>query len=241
MSREERPRGAPLDFNLVLRLLMWIVILIIVLVAGYLILSAVNALSAPFTGIPQAIGTQAQQFINPTPTIIASPVTVIKQVRALSRLETASFTIEKVITAETGEGPFGFLFQDKLLLIAEGEVIAGIDLGRIGDEDIKVSGNSVFVTLPASEIFEYFLNEENTRVYSRDTGLLGQQKDLETLARQEAERAILAGALEHGILDMAQDNAEQVIRSLIEGLGFDDVTFVRATPAPDQDRGESGP
>jgi hypothetical protein len=213
--------------------LVLVAILVVVLVVGYLIVDTMLALRQPMSGI----GTQIQQILNPTPTIIADPVTVVRQVRSLSRLETASYTIEKVITAESGEGPLGFLFQDKLLLVAQGEVIAGVDLERIGEGNVQVVQDTVFITLPASEIFVATLDNDATYVYDRQTGVFGQQVDLETLARQEAEKAILQAALDDGILNMAQDKAEQVVQKLLEAVGFREVVFVRGTPAPDQNRG----
>ncbi len=47
----------------------------------------------------------------------------------------------------------------------------------------------------------------------------------------------LQAALDDGILNMAQDKAEQVVKSLMEAVGFNEVVFVRGTPAPDQNRG----
>lgn len=242
MGKQDGIQGHRRDgLNRVLSLLILVAILLVILVVGYLIIDTILAMREPVVGVPAMFQTQVQQVLNPTPTIVADPVTVIRQVRSLSRLETASFTIEKVITAQSGEGPLGFLFQDKLLLVAQGEVIAGVDLERLGDGDVQVAGSSVFITLPASEIFSATLNNDRTYVYNRQTGLLGQQVDLETLARQEAESAILQAALDEGILNMAQDNAEQVIQKLLEALGFAQVTFIRGTPAPDQNRGTAQP
>ncbi|HEC23474.1 MAG TPA: DUF4230 domain-containing protein [Chloroflexi bacterium] len=236
MGQDETPRGG-FDFRRLLVSLILLAILLVILIGGYLAVDTILTLRRSTGSVPRAVGTQVQQVLHPTPTLIADPVTIIRQVRSLSRLETASFTIEKVITAESGEGPFGFLFRDRLLLVAQGQVIAGVDLSRMGEEDIQVVGTTVFVTLPAAEIFVATLNNDNTYVYDRQTALLGQQVDLETLARQEAEREILQAALEGGILEMARDNAEQYIGSLIRALGFEEVVFVTATPAPDQDRG----
>lgn len=211
--------------------------LICVVLIGFLVVDTILKLSKPVVNLPGAMGTQVQEIINPTPTIFADPQTVILQVQALSRLETTAYTIEKVITAETGEGPLGFLFSDKLLLVAQGQVIAGVDLGRLGDGDIQISGKSVFVTMPAAEIFVSTLNNDETYVYDRQTGLLGQQVNLETLARQEAEGRILEAALEDGILDTAQHNAELTVQGLLYALGFEEVVFVKGTPAPGQNLG----
>lgn len=233
MTDEDRSGGQSGGVGRLLSTLVLVAILVVVLVVGYLIVDTLLAIRQPIAGV----GTQVQQLLHPTPTIIADPVTVVRQVRSLSRLETASYTIEKVITAESGEGPLGFLFQDKLLLVAQGEVIAGVDLERIGEGNVQVVQDTVFITLPASEIFVATLNNDATYVYDRQTGVFGQQVDLETLARQEAEKAILQAALDDGILNMAQDKAEQVVKSLMEAVGFNEVVFVRGTPAPDQKRG----
>jgi hypothetical protein len=213
-------------------------ILLIILVVGFLVVDTIMQLRQPVVGGRGAVATQVQQVINPTPTIIADPETIIRQVQALARLETASYTVEKVITAESGEGAFGFLFRDELLLVAQGQVIAGIDLARMGEGDVRVAGDTVFVTVPAAEVFVSTLDNDATYVYDRRTGLLGQQIDLETLARQEAEQEILSAALEDGILDMAEGNAEIYLTGLMYALGFEEVVFVNATPAPDQNMGE---
>jgi hypothetical protein len=226
---EDKPRPTT-EVNRILPSLILLAILVVVAVIGYLIVDTIKTVTSPVNSVSGTIGTQAAQILHPTPTIVADPVTIIKQVRSLSRLETSSFTIEKVITADSGEGPFGFLFQDKLLLVAHGEVIAGVDLGRMDDGSVKVVGTSVFVTLPASEVFVAY-------VYDRQTGVLGQQKDLETLARQKAQQAILQAAIDGGILNLAQDNADQVVKKLLEALGFTDINFVHGTPMPDQNRG----
>jgi hypothetical protein len=233
MSRDDKTGRQGIGASRFLSSLVLVAILIVILVTGYLIVDTLIAMRQPIT----TANTQIQQILNPTPTIIADPVTVVRQVRSLSRLETATYTIEKVITAKSGEGPLGFLFQDKLLLVAEGQVIAGVDLERIGEDNVQVVGDAVFVTLPASEIFVATLDNDKTYVYDRQTGLLGQQVDLETLARKEAEKAILQAALDDGILNMAQDKAEQVIQKLLEAVGFIEVHFVRGTPAPEQNRG----
>ncbi len=236
-----RPPGRERNVNRWVNTLILLLILVVIVVVGFIAVDTLVSLTRPVTGLPGAVSTQVQQVLNPTPTIIASPTTIVRQVQALSRLETASYTIEKVITAESGEGPLGFLFRDRLLLVAQGQVIAGVDLSRIQREDVQVVGTTVYMTMPAAEIFVATLNNSNTYVYDRQTGVLGQQIDLETLARQQAERAILDAALEDGILDMAQRNADQTVEGLLRALGFEEVVFIQGTPSPGQNRGTQGP
>lgn len=209
-----------------------VVIIVVVAAIGFLAVDTLLALRRPFGSVPGDIEETVRAVVNPTPTIIADPVTIVLEIRSLARLETAAYTLEKVVTAESGEGPLGFLFKDRLLLVAHGEVIAGVDLSKITEDDIIVTGDEVFVTLPAAEIFVATLDNDQSYVYDRETGLLGPEVDLETLARQEAERQILDAALEDGILQKAQDNAEVYVRGLLQALGFEQVTFITATPMP---------
>jgi len=213
------------------------VILVLILLAfvGSMLLyfGLLRQVTEPLEKAEQVLEEQLAGVTNPTPTIIPDPLTIIRQVRDLSRLETASYTIEKVITAETGQGPFSFLFGDRLILVARGQVIAGVDLGKMGDGDILVADDgTVVVTLPQAEILVATLDNQRSYVVDRDTGLIGMNPALETEARQAAEQEVLDAALEDGILEMAQRNAEMYVRQLIMALGFSDVVFVQAVPSP---------
>jgi len=158
-------------------------------------------------------------------TIDASQAAVVKEMRSLGRLETSAFTIEKVIEAKKdGGGPWSdVLFGDKLLLIAHGEVVAGYDLSGLSDDDIERVGGSLRVKLPAPQIFSVRLDNEQTRVYDRDQGLLTRgDKDLESEARLAAEQSIRDAACAAGILHEAQENAVKQLGAVLRALGYPD-------------------
>ena len=153
------------------------VILVLILLAlvggGLLFFGALRQLTQPLEAAEQALQERFEGIVNPTPTIIPDPVTIILQVRDLSRLETASYTVEKVITAESGQGAFAFLFGDRLILVAHGQVIAGVDLGKMGEDDIILAEEgTVVVTLPAAEILVVDLDNQDSYIYDRDTGVI---------------------------------------------------------------------
>lgn len=192
--------------------------------------TAANANSAlqPLSEANQSMQTQVAQLLNPTPTIIPDPVTYITEIRSLARLETIQYSIEKVITAEMGQGSFGFLFGDKLLFVAHGYVIAGIDMAKIEPQHMRYEGGVLYVTLPPAEVFVATLNNEKSYVYDRDTGIFTKGiNDLETLARQSAEQEILKAAMEDGILNQAQVNAEAFLIRFFAALGFPNTIFVK--------------
>jgi len=221
--------NSKLNFNTVILLL----ILFALIVGGVFLINSIRRLTRPLEEAERALQEQFAEITNSTPTIIPDPVTIIRQVRGLSRLETASYAVEKVITAESGQGAFALLFGDRLILVAHGQVIAGVDLGKMGEGDIIIADEGmVVVTLPPAEVLVATLDNQKSYVVDRDTGLVGMNPALETEARQAAEEEILNAALEGGVLEMAQRNAEAYVRQLILALGFREVIFAQVTSAP---------
>jgi hypothetical protein len=158
--------------------------------------------------------------------INVSQPTVVHQIQALERLETVSYSMDKIISGER-DNPIlpAFLAGDKLLLVVHGEVIAGVDLSKLQPTDVSVSGQRVSVHLPQAEIFTTTLDNSKTRVYSRDTGIFSiPDPNLESEVRQEAERQLRIAALQDGVLNTATENARHTVTTMLNGLGFQGVT-----------------
>jgi len=208
------------------RPIFWIALIIVAIVGTWMFVRPRNnqlstGLGSPLEGLLPEL----------TPTIYPSSASVIHSVQMLSRLETVTYSIEKVITAESGQGPLGFLFGDKLLLIAHGDIIAGVDLAQLGVDDVIIHDDgTVTMRLPPVEVFVATLDNTRTSVYDRKTGVAGLNTQLETSARQEAERLILEAAIEDGLEWKAEENARSVLRSFLLGLGFKNVIFVDVMP-----------
>lgn len=154
-----------------------------------------------------------------------SEQTVIKQVQSLNRLETASYTIEKVIDVGTTGNKFSqFLYGDRILLIAHGTVIGGFDMSKVSKDSVDVKGEVLRVKLPSPEILVTKLDSDQTRVYDRRQGLLTKgDENLETEARSEAEKVIKDAACKGGILGEASKNARNQLTGLFKSLGFETV------------------
>lgn len=155
-------------------------------------------------------------------------IAVIKQIEALQRLETAKFTLEKIIDIGTSGSEFReILFGDRILLIAHGDVIAGFDLTNLKDEDVQISDGNITLTFPPPQILVARLDNEKTRVYDRKQGLLSKgDKNLESEARRSAEGIIKTAACDGGILEQASENAKKQITLLLKSLAFQTVTII---------------
>jgi len=158
---------------------------------------------------------------------------LVTQVRDLSRLETAAMRVTHVstITQSVGILP-DILAGDELTLFAVGDVIAGMDLGQITPEDVRMDGDVLVIHLPPARLLVTRLDNEKTRVISRETGVLRREDiHLETRARQDAERGIRREALREGILDQATGAAEVKLAAFLHTLGARKVRF-ETTPTP---------
>ncbi|UYN91003.1 MAG: DUF4230 domain-containing protein [Anaerolineales bacterium] len=187
---------------------------------------AANATLNPVQELSQSVSTQVANVLNPTPTVIPDPVTIVHEVRSMARLETIQYSVEKIITAETRQGLFGFLVGDRILFVAHGTVIAGVDLQKLQPEDMRIEAGVLYVTLPPAEIFVATLENDKSYVYDREQGVLTRgDQSLETVARQAAEDEIEKAALADGILNQAQINAENFLYRFFLQLGFPEVIF----------------
>lgn len=217
----------PLTLLGILLIVAWAAIQIVATVRG-----ATEANLGPVQDLANTVGTQVANVLHPTPTVLPDPITIVHDVRSLARLETIQYSMEKVIVAESGQEPFGFLFGDRLLFVAHGRVIAGVDLEKLGPEDLWVEEGVLYVRLPAAEVFVAVLDNDQSYIYDREIGALTKgNQELETAARRVAEDEILKAALQDNILDQAQLNAENFLYRLLLDLGFPDVIFVDAENA----------
>jgi hypothetical protein len=161
------------------------------------------------------------EVVRPTPEVIVS-------MRQLALLQTSSFHMERVIDLRDKQSHvFGLVHvEDAILLVAAGDVTAGVDLSTLRDEDVVVDAvkHSVRIVLPPAQILSATLDNQATYVHTRRTDALAKrQETLETRARQEAERTLRDAAIAGGILERARDGAERAVRGLARSLGFESV------------------
>ncbi len=157
---------------------------------------------------------------------------VVLGIRRLNQLTTVEYTAQVLVTEEENAEIFQqplpeFLTGEQLLLVAVGEVQAGVDLDTLGPEDVRVVGETITIDLPDAQILGFSLDEGKTRLYDRDRGLFKIRGNDELIeeARRKAEDRGVETARENDILEKAQDNAEVSIRTLMTSSGYERVVF----------------
>ena len=188
-----------------------------------------GVLTVIILGFGILVGIVVSRFVDAPAARFYNTSAILRQVQTLSHLVTVKYVMEKVEILEVpSENTIGRLVgsQNRLLLLAHGIVKAGTDLGKLKSEDIQVRGNRVVIKLPPAQITDAYLDEHQTKVIDRTTGLLApSDKDLERTARQNAVEAIRRAARTSGILSDADERARDQLKVLFLQLGFEEVEF----------------
>lgn len=160
--------------------------------------------------------------VRPTPNVVTA-------IRDLSRLESSQYHVERVLDLTDKQTRFFGLVEaeDAILLVAAGDVTAGIDLAELKEGDVVADPETkkARIKLPPPKILSARLDNERTYVHTRKTDVLAQRKEaLESKARREAERSIEEAAKKSGILERAGKNATRTVESLVRSLGYTEVS-----------------
>ena len=154
---------------------------------------------------------------------------VVEGIQGLNQLATVRWKESVIITRKSGGTELEQLVAgEEVTVVATGYVEAGVDLTDLGRDDVRVNEETVTIRLPEPEILSTGLDEEETRIYDRDFGLLNIHPDdaLVEEARDVAVDKIEAAARYEEILTQAGQNAENSVRAFVTSLGFEQVEFV---------------
>lgn len=163
---------------------------------------------------------------------------IVQSVRRLSELSTVEVVESTTVEKGQDRGWLDWATGDRIFLFAVARISAGVDLSMVDDADVTIDeeANAISLRLPSPGITGIEVDNDQTRVYDRDTGVLtGGDDDLERTARLAAEDLMVDAALEDGLLERARDNTELALTELFTSAGFDEVEIT--FDDPDQGRG----
>ncbi len=199
--------------------------LVTLLVIAFLARGLISSLLLPSLNLPWSAPT-------PQPTVITGAA-VVQEIQQLERLETSSYSIQTVVTAER-PGGFAGIGHQKVLIIVHGTVTAGIDLSKLKPQDVTVSpdGKRVKLKLPEAEILSKYLDESRTDIYDFQTGLFTRpDASLITEAQRSGAGKVLQAACDDGIMARATTEGQHAVEQMLKLVGFDTIEFEN-TPVP---------
>ncbi len=146
---------------------------------------------------------------------------LVEKIEAIGKLELVRYQISDVLEHKNKTD---FLPEASVLLIVKAEAVGCIDLTKISKEDIEINADTAVVNLPQPEICYVKIDHKNSRVYDtkmaffREAGLVDE-------AYKAAERHVTAEVKKSSILAQTKTNATNVLKPILEGLGYKTVRF----------------
>jgi len=146
---------------------------------------------------------------------------IMEKVVAVGKLELVKFYIRDILE-QTKENKWWF--NAKVTLIITGEVAGCIDLRTIDSTDIQLTETDLTLTLPQPEICYSKIDHKNSKVYNIEHGEF-EEAELIDSAYKAAEKQIEAAAVQMRIKEQTRQNAEFVLRPLLESFTGKKVTL----------------
>jgi len=150
----------------------------------------------------------------------------------LSEYRAAEGSFQAVIDLEK-DTPFvpGIVKGERTTYLAVGSVDGLVDFGAIDEGAVEVTGESVTITLPPPRLAEPEIDLGQSRVLSRDRGVLdrigGAFSDNPTSEREVAvlaEDDLAGAAADSDLLRRTEDNTRAMLTGLARSFGYTDVT-----------------
>lgn len=191
---------------------------IAILIIAYFVLAKMDILPS-FKNIFQAKKTA----IDNTPIVIT-------QMKSIAQLMTISSYDEVVVdsTKKTLLQLPGLINQpiipqnSSLVIIAQGQIIAGIDLSEIQQKDVYVRDDSVAIKLPPPKILDVIVNPSQYEIFIEEGGWL---PDEVSNLKVKAKQIMIDRFLNNGTLAKANQQAAMIMENFLRTSGFKKVTL----------------
>ncbi|OEH92077.1 hypothetical protein BFG57_17005 [Bacillus solimangrovi] len=155
----------------------------------------------------------------------------VTEVRELSKLATAEAFVKTVIEHEDNQ-LFGKDInvnvpgtKRKVLLIIPGNILAGVDLQQVSENDINIDEEkkTMHITLPHAQLLqEPSLDVDEVKLFSVEGVFRGDvdwEEGFEFAA--EAKQQMIEEATEMGLFTRAEEQAEKVLQQFFAKLGYE--------------------
>ncbi len=156
---------------------------------------------------------------------------ILERVQNMSALVTTRYSYSSMVTSEREmPGILAGLYGESMAMIAVGYVTAGIDLSKLGDGDVEFEDGVLSLHLPAPELQDCFLNEQDSYIVSYNSGVFARNApNIDSEARRFAVHKFRDAALESGILDEAQNQAKVALEEFVNLVSVGDIKGLNIT------------
>lgn len=177
-------------------------------------------------------------FLRPsTVSVTATFIPIVDRITELREITTVRFNYANIVTSSV-EMPriLNALYGEEQVMVAVGHIEAGIDMSQIDAESLVFDEetNVLQVNIPGPMIQSCFLNENESYVVSRTSGIFAASSpQLDVESRRFALEQARIRAVEDDILGVAQEEAEVALTEFITPFVDASITVNINVDAPD--------
>lgn len=153
---------------------------------------------------------------------------VVGKIQKAAKLSTTEFTVDKLVWGVKNKRILWFIKLNQAQFLAQSQAVikAGVNLARIREEDVKINGNRINLTLPHVEVTNFSYPAEKFKkvdiltinAFSTNINLEDQEKFF-----REAEIDI-RNSLEHmGIVEATQNKTRTMVEAMLRNLGYKEI------------------
>ena len=223
---EEPPGWRPPRHRTTGRLLVGVVLLLVVVLA----VLAIASLSL-WPSLPNPFATRR---------VDRSPPVLLQAIEDLHAYKAATGNFQVIVDLEKSSPGVPLAIKgERTLFVASGSVDAEVDFSGLTEGAIKVSEERrrLEVVLPRARLTPARVDPEQSRVFSRERGLLDRVgsvlSDNPTSERelyQLAAKRMLEAANRSDLRTRAEENTRAMLKTMLRSLGYDDVTVTFRGP-----------
>ncbi|WP_236908518.1 DUF4230 domain-containing protein [Clostridium sp. Cult3] len=154
--------------------------------------------------------------------------TIEEKVAKILEMSTVKYNYTNVVTYKDNKKVSGLNvpFTNKSFIIKySGYIKAGADLN--GVETQVVNPKTIKITLDKPKVFDNVIMEEDVYIYDEKDSVFNKLsfKDLYDVLIEE-KKSMEEEVIEKGLLNDAQKNTEELLVSIFESMGFDDIEII---------------
>ncbi|MER2999411.1 DUF4230 domain-containing protein [Pontibacter populi] len=150
------------------------------------------------------------------PAVSVTYNTILTSVEELGKMELVRYNFKDVVEYEKEVSRF--VPNSKVVLIVAGEAVGCVDFTKIQAGDIVFEGDSVVqIALPEPELCYYKVDHSQSKVFSKENTYF-QDAELVEESFKYAENNVKRAALNSGILRQTTENAEKILKPMLEEI-----------------------
>lgn len=160
-------------------------------------------------------------FFRSEPLTIDNTPILIKEINNLAQLITITSFDEVVMDSiKKSKKLPGTIFPvpaSKIVLIAKGQVMAGVDLKKLNNEDVMIKNDSISILFPPAQILNTILNPSDFETFD-ETGVWSSEEVNQVKVR--IREKIIQRALEQNLLFKASERCKIIMENFLRNIGF---------------------